>query len=212
MYFTTVIHVSLLLLCLVQRPVYRSNATNQRWQRVKSSVRFVKTEESPQMFFEHGVEVDDDKLSFAFTYPYSYATLQSDLAAIVDSHANNSKNDSEAIFCQRELITESCEKRRIDLLTITSMEGMTQQREPLMPNLFPDSIKPDYQRPPVFPNKEVIFVSCRVHPGEVPAQHTFKGILQLLMDPEDKCARALRARYVFKLIPMLNPDGAWLFV
>jgi hypothetical protein len=41
----------------------------------------------------------------------------------------------------------------------------------------------------------------------VPAQHAFKGILNLLMDKDDMRARELRARYVFKLIPLLNPDG-----
>ena len=45
----------------------------------------------------------------------------------------------------------------------------------------------------------------------VPAQHAFKGILNLLMDKDDMRARELRARYVFKLIPMLNPDGLNIF-
>jgi hypothetical protein len=87
-----------------------------------------------------------------------------------------------------------------------------------MPGLFPDPIEgdPEYdrngspQRPPIFPEKEVVFVSARVHAGEVPAQHAFKGIFNLLMDPKDLRARELRKRYVFKMIPMLNPDGKWI--
>jgi Zinc carboxypeptidase len=42
---------------------------------------------------------------------------------------------------------------------------------------------------------------------QVPAQHTWKGIFDLLTDPTDATARELRRRYVFKMIPMLNPDG-----
>ena len=99
----------------------------------------------------------------------------------------------------------------MDLITITSTDGIAKdQHEPLLSGLFPDNMNKVSLRPHVFPNKEVVFVSARVHPGEVPAQHTFKGILQLLMDPDDLCGKALRERYVFKLIPMLNPDGELL--
>ena len=62
-------------------------------------------------------------------------------------------------------------------------------------------------RPLLFPDREVIIVSARVHPGEVPAQHTMRGVIDLLMDPNDPRSRALRERFVFKIIPMLNPDG-----
>lgn len=60
-----------------------------------------------------------------------------------------------------------------------------------------------------FPNKEIIWISARVHPGEVPAQHTMKGILDFLMHPTDNRAKELRRRYVFKIVPMINPDGVF---
>lgn len=186
--------------------MYRSNSTNQKWVRIRSSVRFIKEGENAQLYFEHSVDAENDRIYFSFTYPYSYSQMQSELASY-DIHVNRMDAPG-TLFYQRELLNYSCDKRRLDLLTITSVDGASAEKEPLLPGLFPDTLSPSQsRRPPVFPNKEVIIVSARVHPGEVPAQHTFKGILSLLMDPEDQTARELRARYVFKLIPMLNPDG-----
>lgn len=191
-----------------QRPVYRSNATNQRWLRIKSSVRFSKdSNNAAQLFFEHGVETANDKLFFAFTYPYTYTMVQNELAQYDSAHVN-ALDKSGSIFYQRELLTQSLDGRRIDLLTISSVDGISStEKEPLLSGLFPETRRVD-ERVSVFPEKEIVFVSARVHSGEVPAQHTFKGILSLLMDPNDLRAKELRARYVFKLIPMLNPDGA----
>ncbi len=135
--------------------------------------------------------------------------VQNELEELDNNHINK-MTEKGALFYQRELITRSLDGRRIDLVTITSTDGASAtEREPLLSGLFPDSKKLT-ERPPVFPEKEVVFVSARVHPGEVPAQHTFKGILNLLLDPNDLRAKELRARYVFKLIPMLNPDGKYI--
>eukprot|EP00639_Heterosigma_akashiwo_P028860 CAMPEP_0194688740 /NCGR_PEP_ID=MMETSP0295-20121207/17128_1 /TAXON_ID=39354 /ORGANISM="Heterosigma akashiwo, Strain CCMP2393" /LENGTH=86 /DNA_ID=CAMNT_0039577513 /DNA_START=1 /DNA_END=257 /DNA_ORIENTATION=+ len=51
--------------------------------------------------------------------------------------------------------------------------------------------------------KETVFISARVHPGETPGQFAFLGLLRLLLDAADPRARALRRRYVFRLVPML---------
>ena len=208
-------------------------------------MRFANDGEKPHMVFEHSVHAKDENIYFAFTYPYSYSQLQTELEALDRQYvdANNDSNlinfvkadssninsnkhgrnrdDVDKIYYHRELLTNSLDGRRIDLLTITSLltpnsinkatdEKLQIEREPLLPSLFPNQTsKRSSNRPPIFAGKEVVFVSARVHPGEVPAQHTFKGILDILMDPTDIRAKELRNRYVFKLIPMLNPDGVY---
>lgn len=51
-------------------------------------------------------------------------------------------------------------------------------------------------------------ISGRVHPGEVPASHTMSGVLKFLTS-KDARAEILRKNFVFKIVPMLNPDGVF---
>ncbi|XP_076753727.1 cytosolic carboxypeptidase 2 [Xylocopa sonorina] len=54
--------------------------------------------------------------------------------------------------------------------------------------------------------KRGVVITARVHPGETPSSWTMKGIIDFLTG-ESNQARVLRERFVFKLVPMLNPDG-----
>nr|KAF6331458.1 ATP/GTP binding protein 1 [Pipistrellus kuhlii] len=55
-------------------------------------------------------------------------------------------------------------------------------------------------------NRPYVFLSARVHPGETNASWVMKGTLEYLMS-NSPTAQSLRECYIFKIVPMLNPDG-----
>jgi murein tripeptide amidase MpaA len=55
-------------------------------------------------------------------------------------------------------------------------------------------------------NKKVIFLQSRVHPGETHSSWIIHGLIKALLQ-KDALARAMRAKFIFKIIPMINPDG-----
>lgn len=110
------------------------------------------------------------------------------------------------IYYHRELLVRSVEERRCDLVTITSFRGIQLEREPRLPALFPDV---QTVRCNVFAGKPVVFISSRVHPGETPASHVLNGFMKQLLDAKSQVGAALRQRYVFKIVPFLNPDGVY---
>ncbi|CAM9864914.1 unnamed protein product, partial [Choristocarpus tenellus] len=54
--------------------------------------------------------------------------------------------------------------------------------------------------------RQCVVISARVHPGESPASWMMRGMLDFLTGQSDE-ARMLRSKFIFKVVPMLNPDG-----
>eukprot|EP00347_Sterkiella_histriomuscorum_P011037 403373989 len=54
--------------------------------------------------------------------------------------------------------------------------------------------------------KRAIVLTARVHPGESNSSFIMEGIIKFLTS-NSKEAKVLRANYIFKIVPMLNPDG-----
>lgn len=57
--------------------------------------------------------------------------------------------------------------------------------------------------------KEIIFLTCRVHPGETNASYAMHGFLSFIIS-NNIYANILRTNYIFIIIPMLNIDGVVL--
>ncbi|XP_051471328.1 cytosolic carboxypeptidase-like protein 5 [Apus apus] len=190
-------------------PFVRTLPVRPRWERIRERPSFEMVETQFVLSFVHRfLEHRGTTTYFAFCYPFSYTDCQEMLAQL-DSRFQECQHMSpssplDSVYYHRELLCHSLDKLRVDLLTITSCHGMLEKREPRLDKLFPDTSTP---RPHHFTGKRVFFLSSRVHPGETPSSFVFNGFLNFILREEDPRAQMLRRMFVFKLVPMLNPDG-----
>uniref|UniRef100_A0A8B9EPV5 Cytosolic carboxypeptidase 1 n=1 Tax=Anser cygnoides TaxID=8845 RepID=A0A8B9EPV5_ANSCY len=125
----------------------------------------------------------DDVCYFAYHYPYTYSTLKMHLQKLESMH------NPQQIYFRQDVLCETLAGNSCPLVTITAM---------------PESNY--YEHICQFRNRPYIFLSARVHPGETNASWVMKGTLEYLMSNNPN-AQSLRESYIFKIIPMLNPDG-----
>ena len=98
----------------------------------------------------------------AFTYPY---TLE-DIGKAVDDVKD--KAMQRGIYFKKKTIIESREGRPLELITLSSMKGITKQIEPPIEG---DQIFKSEVRPYMFEGKRTILITARVHCGETPGSY-----------------------------------------
>ncbi|XP_040293939.1 cytosolic carboxypeptidase 2-like isoform X1 [Bufo bufo] len=114
---------------------------------------------------------------FAHCYPYTYSNLQDYLAEI----ANDPKRSR---YCKIRVLCHSLAGNIVYVLTITN------------PSLATEEPK----------KKKAVILTARVHPGETNSSWMMKGFLDYILSSRSD-AQLLRDNFVFKVVPMLNPDG-----
>ncbi|KAM4597564.1 cytosolic carboxypeptidase 1-like isoform 1-T1 [Polymixia lowei] len=134
------------------------------------------------MTFSTNFSHKDDVCYFAYHYPYTYSTLKMHLSKLEALRTPQ-------IYLRQDVLCETLGGNSCPLLTITAM---------------PESTSNDHICQ--FRNRPLIFLSARVHPGETNASWVMKGTLEFLMGTS-ALAHSLREAYIFKIVPMLNPDG-----
>jgi len=55
----------------------------------------------------------------------------------------------------------------------------------------------------------LILIIARTHPGESPSSYVCQGFIEFLLN-NNQLSNILRENFIFKIIPMLNPDGVFL--
>ena len=154
------------------------------WIRVGSNIKYHQNE----MPFE-GDEGCSHTLTFTLNFPHSndtvylahcYPYTYSDLEEDLIAIQSNALRSQ---FCTQRLLCKTLCGNNVYVLTITN--PATEE---------------------VLKQKNVIILSSRVHPGETPSSWMLRGILHHLTS-DSPVAVDLRDKFIFKIIPMLNPDG-----
>ncbi|XP_037087908.1 cytosolic carboxypeptidase 2-like [Pollicipes pollicipes] len=127
-------------------------------------------------------------LSFTLEFPYDNDTvfLASGLPytfSALQDHLRQMQGDTFiSSICHQRVLCRSLAGNPIYLLTITA----------------PDA--------PATKSRRAVVLTARVHPGETQASWMMRGVLNFLTS-QSRTAELLRQRFVFKIVPMLNPDG-----
>lgn len=143
------------------------------------------------MSFDIEFEHDDDVVYMAYSHPYTYTDLQKYLAEL----ASNPKTQH---TCTRKTLCKTIAGNCCDLLTITAPPYVK-------PRLDGEDQGNEHEELTIH-TRRLLVVSARVHPGESNSSWIMHGILDFLTS-HHPAAVVLRKHFVFKIVPMLNPDG-----
>uniref|UniRef100_A0A8C4VIR2 AGBL carboxypeptidase 3 n=1 Tax=Gopherus evgoodei TaxID=1825980 RepID=A0A8C4VIR2_9SAUR len=153
------------------------------WQRTGDEIKYYKNnlgQDGHQYFsltWTFQFPHDRDTCYFAHCYPYTYSNLQDYLAAI-------SRDPVKSTFCKIRILCHSLARNIVYVLTITSPSESGKEAK----------------------HKAAVILTARVHPGETNSSWIMKGFLDYILGNSGD-ARLLRDTFVFKVVPMLNPDG-----
>ncbi|XP_078671224.1 uncharacterized protein LOC144911228 isoform X15 [Branchiostoma floridae x Branchiostoma belcheri] len=120
---------------------------------------------------------DNDSYFFSHCYPYTYSDLQDYLLKMANDPVRSK-------YCRQRVLCRTLAGNLVYVLTITN------------PSKNPEDAKV----------KKAVVLSARVHPGETNASWMMKGFLDYLSGSSAD-AKLLRDTFIFKIVPMLNPDG-----
>ncbi|XP_078313843.1 cytosolic carboxypeptidase 1-like isoform X2 [Crassostrea virginica] len=126
---------------------------------------------------------DKDICYLAYHYPYTFTTLQTHLS-LWEQYLDHTQ-----IFFRKQTLCNTITGNGVPVLTITAQPKSLAKE-------FVDDLR----------SRPYIFLSGRVHPGESNSSWVMKGTIDFLLSKRP-AAQLLRETFIFKIVPMLNPDG-----
>uniref|UniRef100_A0AAV2L5L7 Cytosolic carboxypeptidase 2 n=1 Tax=Knipowitschia caucasica TaxID=637954 RepID=A0AAV2L5L7_KNICA len=156
------------------------------WQRTGFNIRYYRN-------LNQNMKENETKslycLTWSLQFPYESDTcFMSHCYPYTYSHLQHylqriSTNPNVASYCKLRILCHSLAGNAVYMMTITSNDNKCEERA-----------------------KRAVVVTARVHPGETNGSWMMEGFLDFLLGNSED-AQLLRDMFVFKIVPMLNPDG-----
>lgn len=134
-----------------------------------------------------------DQCYFAYNIPYSFSLLRTNIRywQYIVQQFNERLATTDEVYLSVQTLGTSLNGNEVPVVTITSKRHARGGSD----------VRPHY-----------IYLSARVHPAESNSSWMLKGVVDYLVHPSgdantERCRQSLLSNYVFKIIPMLNPDG-----
>jgi murein tripeptide amidase MpaA len=204
--------------------------TGVKWHRGGTSIAYFqnstlrqRTEDKESYYytltFTYSFEYASDTVSFAHCFPYSYSELLGDLDKYkahedilrVDSLCHSlAGNWLPALTITKDIDSYTTWETELKLMGKTKAGRLIERNRETRRTANERPAEFNYNRGTknraLHRNKKGVVLTARVHPGESGASFMMKGAIEFLLG-NSREAKALRRNFVFKIIPMLNPDG-----
>nr|XP_012419928.1 PREDICTED: cytosolic carboxypeptidase 3 [Odobenus rosmarus divergens] len=168
------------------RPLFYSEkeakAHNIGWQRIGDQIKYYRNNQGQEGCHYFSLtwtfQFPHNKDTCYFAHCYPYTyTNLQEYLSTINHDSVRSK------FCKIRVLCHTIARNMVYVLTITTPLKSTDSRK-----------------------RKAVILTARVHPGETNSSWIMKGFLDYILgDSSD--AQLLRDTFIFKVVPMLNPDG-----
>nr|XP_025147347.1 cytosolic carboxypeptidase 3 isoform X6 [Bubalus bubalis] len=168
------------------RPLFYSekeaSAHNIGWQRIGDQIKYYRNNQGQDRHHHFS-------LTWTFQFPHSkdtcyFAHCYPYTYTNLQEYLSGINNDPvRSKFCKIRVLCHTIARNMVYILTITTPLKNSESRK-----------------------RKAVILTARVHPGETNSSWIMKGFLDYILGNSSD-AKLLRDTFVFKVVPMLNPDG-----
>lgn len=201
---------------------YKDPEGNLKWQQMDSSCKMTYTRTASKyklndnqkhkvyltLSFKVNLDAGQERW-FAYSIPYSYSNLLSylnrlscDSMRVKQATPENSEEVKPHNRGRKEtLVFKNWESSKLRIEVLCKSESLLDV--PLL-TLTDFDVKPsELTRIEMRP---IVYVVSRVHPSESVSSYSVEGLINRLLD-DSPSSKALLSLLIFKIVPMINPDG-----